>query len=208
DIQAMIKTDYEKAQRLQAKEEEELTVDEKATLFQQLLEKRRKYFTAKRAEEKRNRPPTRSQQRSIMCTYLKNMAGWKPKDLKSKTELVECTEMEESSKRAEGSKKMKELMKIVPDEEEVAVDAIPLATKPPSIMLRSFDKEDLETLWKLVKAKQRRCSVEEFTRKQSIGLEAICFLWSTLCEVSKSACLYVGREEISPNTCYNHRYAE
>ncbi|GJR92794.1 retrovirus-related pol polyprotein from transposon TNT 1-94 [Tanacetum coccineum] len=185
DEEAMIKTDYEKAQRLQAKEEEELTVDEKATLFQQLLEKRRKYFTAKRAEEKRNRPPTRSQQRSIMCTYLKNMAGWKPKDLKSKTELVECTEMEESSKRAEGSKKMKELMKIVPDEVEVAVDAIPLATKPPSIMLRSFDKEDLETLWKLVKAKQRRCSVEEFTRKQSIGLEAICFLWSTLCEVSK-----------------------
>ncbi|GJR53053.1 hypothetical protein Tco_1403574 [Tanacetum coccineum] len=80
--------------------------------------------------------------------------------------------------------KMKELMKIFPNEEEVAVDAIPLATKPPSIVdqkivkegkisyyqiiradgssntysafiqvLRSFDKEDLETLWKLVKAK-------------------------------------------------------
>ncbi|GJZ16958.1 hypothetical protein Tco_0553081, partial [Tanacetum coccineum] len=73
---------------------------------------------------------------------------------------------------------------VIPDEEEVAVDAIPLATKPPSIvdykiikegkisnyqiiradgsskrysafiqMLKSFDREDLETLWKLVKAK-------------------------------------------------------
>ncbi|GJW75541.1 hypothetical protein Tco_0134911 [Tanacetum coccineum] len=81
--------------------------------------------------------------------------------------------------------KMKELMKIIIDEEEVAVDVIPLATKPPSIvdwkiegkisyyqiiradgsskrysafiqMLRSFDKEDLETLWKLVKAKHGR----------------------------------------------------
>ncbi|GJV27007.1 hypothetical protein Tco_1383455 [Tanacetum coccineum] len=30
--------------------------------------------------------------------------------------------------------KMKELMKIIPDEEEVAVDAIPLAIKPPSIV--------------------------------------------------------------------------
>ncbi|GKA65100.1 hypothetical protein Tco_0764807 [Tanacetum coccineum] len=40
-------------------------------------------------------------------------------------------------------------MKVVPNEEEVAVDAIPLATKPPSIMLRSFDSEDLKTLWKL-----------------------------------------------------------
>ncbi|GJV91145.1 hypothetical protein Tco_1538958 [Tanacetum coccineum] len=105
-----------------------------------------------------------------MCTYLKNMAGWKPKDLKTKsfanvqelfdkamkrvntfvdmdteinfiTELVEGTEMEESFKKVEKvdddqeATKMEELMKIVPDEEEVAVDAIPLATKPPSIKL-------------------------------------------------------------------------
>ncbi|GJV10881.1 hypothetical protein Tco_1352422 [Tanacetum coccineum] len=80
--------------------------------------------------------------------------------------------------------KIKELMEIIPDEEKVAIDAIPLATKPPTIvewknhkegkknyyqiiradesskmylvfshMLKSFDKEDLETLWKLVKAK-------------------------------------------------------
>ncbi|GKA00069.1 hypothetical protein Tco_0672619 [Tanacetum coccineum] len=193
-----ISFDEQEAIRLQAKfnqEQEELTVDEKATLFQQLLEKRRNHFAAKRAKEKRNRPPTRAQQRSIMYTYLKNMEGWKPKDLKSKsfaniqelfdkafkrvntfvdfrTELVEGTDieerskkaevMEESSKRAEitqesSSKRardeleqenekkekvdddqevvrMKELMKIVPDEEEVVVDTIPLATKPPSIV--------------------------------------------------------------------------
>ncbi|GJS33157.1 hypothetical protein Tco_0531539 [Tanacetum coccineum] len=207
DIQAKIETDYELAQRLQAEEQEELTVDEKATLFQQLLEKKRKHFAAKRAEERRNRPPIRAQQRSIMCTYLKNMAGWKPKDLKSKsfaniqelfdkafkrantfvdfrTELVKGIEMEESSKKAEQkvdddqeAAKIEELMKIVPDKEEVAVDAIPLATKPLSIvdwkivkegnisyyqiiradgsskrysafiqMLKSFDREDLETL--------------------------------------------------------------
>ncbi|GJY58471.1 hypothetical protein Tco_0458363 [Tanacetum coccineum] len=36
---------------------------------------------------------------------------------------------------------MKELMKIVPDEEEVAVDAIPLATKPPSIIDYKIIKE-------------------------------------------------------------------
>ncbi|GJZ31015.1 putative ribonuclease H-like domain-containing protein [Tanacetum coccineum] len=144
DEEAKIKTNYKLAQRLQAEEQEELTIDEKVTLVQQLLEKRKKHFAAKRAEEKRNKPPIRAQQRSIMCTYLKNMTGWKPKDLKSKTELVEGTEMEESSKKAKNAKKqkvdddqeatkMKELMKIVSDEEEVAVDAIPLATKPPSI---------------------------------------------------------------------------
>ncbi|GJV04935.1 hypothetical protein Tco_1338504 [Tanacetum coccineum] len=203
--------------------------------------KRRKHFAAKRAEERRNRPPTKAQQRSIMCTYLKNMAGWKPKDLKTKsfanvqelfdkamkrvntfvdmdTELVGGSEVREegsetreesSSKRAgdeleqEPSKKQKmeddketaelqSMMEVIPDEEEVAVDAIPLATKPPSIvdwkiikegkigyyqiiradgnskryssmiqMLKSFDREDLETLWKLVKAKHGYTRPEE-----------------------------------------------
>ncbi|GJX09638.1 hypothetical protein Tco_0199497 [Tanacetum coccineum] len=126
------------------------------------------------------------------------------------TELVEGSEVraegseirvEGSSKRIgeeleqESSKKQKleedkettelqRLIEVVPDKEEVAIDAIPLATKPPSIvdykihkegkktyyqisradgsskmylvfshMLKSFDSEDLETLWKLVKAK-------------------------------------------------------
>ncbi|GJY88657.1 hypothetical protein Tco_0503285 [Tanacetum coccineum] len=154
-----------------------------------------------------------------MCTYLKNMEGKKPKDLKNKyfdyiqkmfdrafkrvntfvdfrTYLVEG-----SSKRAgdeleqENAKKqkvdddketteLKSLMEAMPDEEEVALDAITLVVKSPSIvdwkihkegkksyyqiirangsskmylvfshMLKSFDREDLETLYKLVKAK-------------------------------------------------------
>ncbi|GJT82426.1 retrovirus-related pol polyprotein from transposon TNT 1-94 [Tanacetum coccineum] len=85
DVQAKVEADYQLAQRLQAQEQEELTDKEKERLFQQLLEKRKKFFAAKRAEEKRNKPPTRAQQRSIMCTYLKNMEGWKPKSLKNKS---------------------------------------------------------------------------------------------------------------------------
>ncbi|GKA00966.1 hypothetical protein Tco_0673631 [Tanacetum coccineum] len=73
DIQAKIDADYQLAERLQAQEQEELSDAEKATLFQQLLEKRRKHFAAKRAEEKRNKPPTKAQQKKIMCTCLKDM---------------------------------------------------------------------------------------------------------------------------------------
>ncbi|GKA97488.1 putative ribonuclease H-like domain-containing protein, partial [Tanacetum coccineum] len=58
DIQAKIEADQLLAERLQAREQEELTIKERAKLFQQLLEKRRKFFAAKRAEEKRNKPPT------------------------------------------------------------------------------------------------------------------------------------------------------
>nr|GEX15084.1 hypothetical protein [Tanacetum cinerariifolium] len=73
DIQAKIDVDHQLAERLQAQEQEELSDAEKATLFQQLLENRRKHFVDKRAEEKRNKPPTQDHQRMIMCTYLKNM---------------------------------------------------------------------------------------------------------------------------------------
>ncbi|GJW59771.1 putative ribonuclease H-like domain-containing protein [Tanacetum coccineum] len=228
----IIEADYLLAERLQTREQEELTIEERTKLFQQLLKKRIKHFAAKRVEEKRNRPPTKAQQRSIMCTYLKNMEGWKPKDLKSKTfaniqelfdkamkrvntfvdyriELVEGSSkkvdieiaQESSSKRAgdeleqESIKKqkvdedkeraeLKSIMEVIPDEEEVAIDVVPLATKTPSIldwkihkegkksyyqiiradrsskmylvfshMLKIFDREDFETLYKLVKAK-------------------------------------------------------
>ncbi|GJU39698.1 putative ribonuclease H-like domain-containing protein [Tanacetum coccineum] len=219
DILAKIDVDHQLAERLQAQEQEELSIEEKATLFQQLLEKRRKHFAAKRAEEIRNKPPTKAQQRKIMSTYLKNMEGYKLKDLKSKgfdsiqemfdrafkrvnifedfiIELVEGKEkragaelVQESTKKqkVEDDKEiaeLKQLMKIIPDEEEVAIDDIPLAVKSPSIvgwnihkegrksyyqimradgksqmymifshMLKSFYREDLETLYKLVKAK-------------------------------------------------------
>nr|GEU71479.1 uncharacterized mitochondrial protein AtMg00810-like [Tanacetum cinerariifolium] len=46
---------------------------------------RRKYFAAKRAEEIRNKPPTKAQQKSLMCTYMRNIEGFKQKDFKGKS---------------------------------------------------------------------------------------------------------------------------
>ncbi|GKE12621.1 hypothetical protein Tco_1416172 [Tanacetum coccineum] len=113
-----------------------------------------------------------------MITYLKNMEGWKHKDLKSKdfdsikelfdkafkrvnmfvdyrTDLVEGSskragdelEQEVTKKQKvddvqetaevdddQEAAKIKELMKIIPDEKEVAIHDIPLATKPPTIV--------------------------------------------------------------------------
>nr|GEU35483.1 hypothetical protein [Tanacetum cinerariifolium] len=70
---------------LQTKEQEKLTNAEKARMFMEFLEKRWKFFARKREIEKRNRPPTKAQQRNLMCTYLKNMDGWKLKNLKKKS---------------------------------------------------------------------------------------------------------------------------
>ncbi|GJQ95574.1 hypothetical protein Tco_0006713 [Tanacetum coccineum] len=238
NVQAMMDADYELAARLQAEEQGELTIEEKSRLFVELMNKRKKHFARLRAEEQRRKPPTKAQKRNTMSTYLKNMAGYKHNQLKTKsfediqmlfdkemkrvntfvdmdTELVKGSETrtEGSSKRAgeelesENLKKqkldenveaevddeaeMKKHMEIVPDD-EVAIDAIPLATKPPIIvdwkiikegkmgyfqiiradgsskryssmiqMLQNIDREDLETLWKLVKAKHGLTRPEE-----------------------------------------------
>ncbi|GKC36040.1 hypothetical protein Tco_1048424 [Tanacetum coccineum] len=154
-----------------------------------------------------------------MCTYQKNMEGYKLKDLKLKefdsiqemfdrafkrvntfkdfrTELVEGKEnkvreelVQESIKKQKvdddkETTELKHCMEIFPDEEEVTIDAIPLAVKSPRVvdwkihkegkksyyqiiradgksqmymvfshMLKSFDREDLEDFYKLVKAR-------------------------------------------------------
>nr|GEZ45804.1 hypothetical protein [Tanacetum cinerariifolium] len=69
----------------EAEEQEQLTDVEKARLFMKFFKNKRKFFAAKRNEEKRNRALTKDQQRSIMSTYLKNMDAWKPRDLKKKS---------------------------------------------------------------------------------------------------------------------------
>nr|GFB04082.1 hypothetical protein [Tanacetum cinerariifolium] len=81
-----LQAEFEEEKRLaREKEQQELTDVEKATLFMQFLEKRRKLFAAKATEEKRNKPPTQAQQRKNLCTYLKNVEGKKIKDLKNKS---------------------------------------------------------------------------------------------------------------------------
>ncbi|GJT62087.1 hypothetical protein Tco_1005620 [Tanacetum coccineum] len=153
---------------MQAQEQDEFTDAEKARFFVQFLEQRRKHFAAKRVEEKRNRPPTRAQQRSIMCTYLKNMEGWKPKSLKNKSfdniqELFDkemkrvntvvdyrSELVEESSKKEEAEIANKN------NGDDVTIDATLLSAESPSIMLKNFDREDLKVLWSIVKARFKK----------------------------------------------------
>ncbi|GJV24428.1 hypothetical protein Tco_1377123 [Tanacetum coccineum] len=71
DIQAKIEADCLLAERLQAREQEELTTEERDKLFQQLLEKRRKHVAAKREEEKMNRPPTKSSTKEYHVDSIK-----------------------------------------------------------------------------------------------------------------------------------------
>ncbi|GKB82457.1 hypothetical protein Tco_0949352, partial [Tanacetum coccineum] len=158
DIQAKIDADHQLAERLQAQEQEELSDAEKATLFVQLLEKRRKHFAAKRTEEKRNKPPTKAQQRKIMCYYLKNMEGYKLKDLKLK-EFDSIQEMfDKAFRRVDDDKETTELkhfMEVILDKEEVAIDAIPLAVKSPKIVDWKIYKEGKKRYYQIIRADRK-----------------------------------------------------
>ncbi|GKA04648.1 hypothetical protein Tco_0683768 [Tanacetum coccineum] len=160
DVQAKIEADYQLAQRLQAKEQEELTDEEKARLTE-LVEESSKKAEAEIAQES-------SSKRAGDELEQENAKKQKVDEDKETTELQSLIEV------------------IFDDEEEVAINVVPLATKPPTIvnwkihkegkksyyqiiradgksqmyrvfsqMLKSFSREDLEDLYKLVKAKYR-----------------------------------------------------
>ncbi|GJZ44789.1 retrovirus-related pol polyprotein from transposon TNT 1-94 [Tanacetum coccineum] len=162
DIQAKVDVDYQLAQRLQAKEQEQFITKQKATLFKELLKQRRKHFAAKRAEEKRNKPPTNIQQKKTMITYLKNMedlvegsskrAGDELEQEVTKKKKVDDVQETAKVDDDQEAAKIKELMKIVPDEEEVAIDVIPLATKPPTIVNWKIHKEGKKNYYQIIRA--------------------------------------------------------
>ncbi|GJZ37866.1 hypothetical protein Tco_0584057 [Tanacetum coccineum] len=157
----------------------EMTFKQKLMLITSWLKDcKLKNKSTKRAEEKRNKPPTKTQQKKIMITYLKNMEGWKHKDLKSKDfdsikELLDKaftrvnmfmdfrTELLEGSSKRAGTELEQEITKKqkVDDVQETAkVDDDQEAAKIKDLMvfsqiLKSFTREDLEDLYKLVKAK-------------------------------------------------------
>ncbi|GJR01785.1 hypothetical protein Tco_0524769 [Tanacetum coccineum] len=214
NTQAMMEADRLLAERLQLKERDELTDEEKAKLFMEPMEKRRKHFAALRAQEKRNKPPTKAQKRTQMSTYLKHMGGYTYKQLKGKSfdeiqklfdkemkrvntfvamgsEVQENKEKKEEGreetakgsrkkmlgrKRAvkeqqeESSKKQKveeekeseeveeddevELKKllVIKKDEDIAIDAIPLATKLLVIIEYKLYKKQMLVHYELIRA--------------------------------------------------------
>ncbi|GJU95001.1 retrovirus-related pol polyprotein from transposon TNT 1-94 [Tanacetum coccineum] len=142
--------EFDEEERL-AREKDEANValtkewdDIQAKVDAKLLDQRRKHFAAIRTEEKRNKPPTKTQQNKTMITYLKNMedlvegsskrAGYELEQEVTKKQKVDDVQETAKVDDDQEAAKIKELMEIVPDEEEVAIDAIPLATKPPTIV--------------------------------------------------------------------------
>ncbi|GJU99506.1 hypothetical protein Tco_1328777 [Tanacetum coccineum] len=121
DVQARMDANELLAARLQEQERELFSVDEHARFLVETIAARKRFFAAQRAAETRNRPPTRTQLRNQMITYLKHMGN---DDSGKKNDS--------SSKQAESNKKRP---RVEHDEErdDIAIDVESLATKYPIV---------------------------------------------------------------------------
>ncbi|GJQ94525.1 hypothetical protein Tco_0005664 [Tanacetum coccineum] len=73
EVQAKMDASEELAARLQMEEREMYTIEERSKLLAEFFERRKKLLAEERAAAVRNKPPTRTQLRSLMMTYLKHI---------------------------------------------------------------------------------------------------------------------------------------
>ncbi|GKD17425.1 hypothetical protein Tco_1206583 [Tanacetum coccineum] len=135
-IQAMIDADEQLDAKLQVKEQEQFSIEEKSRMLVEMIAERKKFFAAQRAAKQRD-------------------------------ERVEA-EKDDDQEEAE----MKRHIKIVKDEvidKDGRMGYFKLIRADRSLkryssmikMLQDIDREDLETLWKLIKAKHGNTRLEE-----------------------------------------------
>ncbi|GKA40061.1 hypothetical protein Tco_0732654 [Tanacetum coccineum] len=101
EVQARIDADHELAVRLTHEEQEKYTVDERAKLLAEFFERRKKQLAEERAAAIRNKPPTRTQLRSLMMTYLKHTGRFKHSQLNKRTlEEIQALYIKEQERAA------------------------------------------------------------------------------------------------------------
>ncbi|GJV69453.1 hypothetical protein Tco_1484962 [Tanacetum coccineum] len=84
-IQARLNADQILAERIQQEEREQYSIEDRAKFLHDTIAAQRKFLAEQRYAVIRNKPPTISQLRNQMITYLKHVANKKHADLKSKS---------------------------------------------------------------------------------------------------------------------------
>ncbi|GJT11722.1 hypothetical protein Tco_0858764 [Tanacetum coccineum] len=155
DIQARMDADELLEERLQQEEREQFTIEEKSRMLVEMIAERKRFFAAQRAEQIRNKPPTRAQLRNKMVTYLKHIGKYTHNQMKSKSfeEIQKLYEREQKwindfvpidsevvqdsrKGKAKGSRKKTVTMKRIGDDEAVNVES--LATKYPIVDWKTY----------------------------------------------------------------------
>nr|GEW11870.1 hypothetical protein [Tanacetum cinerariifolium] len=85
EVQAQIDADHELVVRLTLEEQEKYTVKERSKLLAKFFERRKKHLAKERAEAIKSKPPTKTQLRNLMMTYLKHTCRFTHDQLKSRS---------------------------------------------------------------------------------------------------------------------------
>ncbi|GKE99312.1 hypothetical protein Tco_0022663 [Tanacetum coccineum] len=137
---------------MQTEEQEQLSIEEKSKLFVELLEKRKKHFAALRAQDKHfiDIDTELVKDSKTKAEGSSKRAGEELESNNSKKQRID-EHVEAKGDDDQEEAEMKRHMEIVKDE-EVAIDAIPLATKPLVIVEWKIIKERKMRYFKLIRA--------------------------------------------------------
>ncbi|GJR49335.1 hypothetical protein Tco_1399856 [Tanacetum coccineum] len=126
--QARIDADHELAVRLTHEEQEKYTIEERARLLAEFFDQRKKQLATARAKAIRNKPPTKTQVRNRMITYLKHMGKYTHQQLKNKT-YEEIQRLYEKEKRWIGDFQPMDAEAIKDNEKKVDSSSKPVGGK-------------------------------------------------------------------------------
>ncbi|GKA14621.1 hypothetical protein Tco_0694267 [Tanacetum coccineum] len=160
NVQARMEADALLAARLQEKEREQFSMKSQASFLWRQC-KRKRFFAAQRAEQIRNKPPTRTQLRSKMITYLKNIESKSSKEepraqtderevIRQKIKKLQFSEEQLAEKEKELSEKELHKLLVVVPVEEVYVEA--LQVKYPIIDQEVYSK-DIRRYWRIIRVR-------------------------------------------------------
>nr|GFD21963.1 hypothetical protein [Tanacetum cinerariifolium] len=85
EVQARIDVDHELAVRWTHEEQKKYTMDERVKLLAEYFERRKKQLAEEKAAAIKNMPPTKTQLRRLMMTYLKNIGRFTHSQLNKKS---------------------------------------------------------------------------------------------------------------------------
>ncbi|GKA21101.1 hypothetical protein Tco_0701090 [Tanacetum coccineum] len=102
EVARLMDASEELAARLQMEEREMYTVKERSRLLAEYIENRKKQLAVERSAAIRNKPPTRTQLRILMMTYLKHTDRYKHAQLNKKTlEEIQALYIKEQERAAD-----------------------------------------------------------------------------------------------------------
>nr|GEX93388.1 hypothetical protein [Tanacetum cinerariifolium] len=162
EVQAIIDVDRQLAEQIQAQEREQVSIEERSKLLAKLIESKRKYFAAKRAEEIRNKPPIKNVEESLKKTQVEVTEGSSKRagqELEQESGKKQKLATQEQAKVADDDTvKLERCLETVheddDDDDDVSIEATPLSSKSPIVVDFKIYREGKKSYFNIIRAER------------------------------------------------------